>query len=1519
MKPNIGEGIAPNQPIPLPLTQAQLGIWLGQAINPESTQYNAAEYLQFDGQLEDDAFASAAESVLQQTMSLNMAYHLDADRPVHRHIGKVAEQVAIERIDLSEEADPMAAAIRWMHVTYPQPLKLSVGELYRHALIKVSDTCHLWFLSIHHIAADGYSFSLLADAVVNRYRTSVEPGTEGMPIPFGDYRQLSEEDANYRHSSDFEQDKRYWQQRLAPFAAATSFSSWPERQHTEIVDAEIDGQQSAVTISLSTSISKATMQSLTDVALQHRLSWSDLLVALVAKQLYQYKGVKETVLGLPVAGRMGTKAASIPCMYMNIVPLPVALEGDMRLVTLARSISKQIMSSRRHHRYRYEDLKQDLIRHRPEAPLFGAVVNVMPFERRFALQQCSVSAQTLSAGPVEDISFNFVKQPDGRLSFNLDANPERYDAELVAQLHRGVIADLFCLNTLMDEPFQVDYSGLSIVTTPRLRHRFPAHEEKSLLHRIWLRSQTEPDRPALSQLDSLAGTRNAIVSYAELVAKVDKLAGQLCALNIAKQQTIAIAMGRSQEAIIAMLASLVCGHRFVAIDPTAPVARTEVMLGDVAPAVILHNAELPEVLDSLFSDYATFCPSKAPPQCVGRESHNTFFDDTHSSQTGYGDWRNEHVLQQQDAYLIYTSGSTGKPKGVMIDYPALDRFTLAATEAYGIADNDRVLQFAPLHFDTCIEEIFVTLSAGGEVVVRDENMLESFDCFMQACKDAEISVLDLPTAYWHEMALAIETQPLSLPSSVRTVIIGGEAAKAARVSAWKSHVDPNVKLLNTYGPSEATVVTTYCNLVDSASNNSIGRPLLGRHVAIVDKHGCPVPIGVEGELVLMGDSLSQGYLGLPLQTAQQFIPFKAPGHSLDGARAYRSGDRVWLDVQGNLHFIGRIDEQIKISGCRIEPGDVEQALLSLSGIQAAAITVAERQGQKHLQAHLTGQEMEWSIAEIRAALLALLPAPMLPSDAIWYDALPLTSSGKVDKKALSERASKRAQRKEAQPASSELNPLDDASSLVLKIAAIWQDVLGVQQVQPSDDFFLIGGQSLQSIQIAARLSAVLGRSVPVSILFDKPVLSDLAASLDPDSLTASASRLSSEQLMAADLEAFSRQLPSQCVCTKKRAIRTVLLTGATGFVGAQLLHQLLAHKGLRIVCPVRADSVAAGEQRLLTSLSQQGLITSEHTEADAVLKRVSVVIEDITKAQLGFSREAYCRLGDEVDLVIHNAAQTSVLRDYHSLRQANVDATAQLISFAAAFGLPFTHVSTIAVAPKSMQVLPETYVPQHLGLATGAYADGYQQSKFVAEAMVEIAQQRGLVTKVYRLARVSGDQQLGYANPNDLVWSILRTGMRHAVLPQISVAEPWTPVDDVAQFVVKHSLLTSDTGVFNVTPDRPVQLSALFEWTKAFGFCFDWLALPQWCAGIAEKGSEQDKTLLSFFDKSANASTAVHIATCDNQEAQRAQQMLGLSLTPISQSLFNHYLRYALSHGILDRANFSPNGNCEKQKEFADE
>jgi aspartate racemase len=566
-----------------------------------------------------------------------------------------------------------------------------------------------------------------------------------------------------------------------------------------------------------------------------------------------------------------------------------------------------------------------------------------------------------------------------------------------------------------------------------------------------------------------------VLTYAELDEAANRLAAHLGDLGVTPGDRVGLAFGRSLELPIALLATLKAGAVCVPLDPAYPAERLSYMVDDSGAAVVLTTAAVAVNL----------------PTTSARLVRVDDADDGAAIAARSGERPSVSVGPSDPAYLLYTSGSTGRPRGVVLGHAGLVNHHRAAVDLYGVTAADRVLQFASISFDISVEEVFVAWAAGATIVLRPDELPIGGPEFLDWLTARRITVLDLPTAFWHEWVHDVSTQQRTLPPSLRTLIVGGERAQSGAYASWLRIGGDQVRWFNTYGPTEASIIVTAWPLqlsVDDAvpANIPIGRPIAGTHVVLLDRHGALVPVGVPGEIHIGGAGVALGYHGQPERTAEKFVP--DPFAASPGARLYRTGDLAVWRPEGVLEFVGRTDDQVKIRGYRVEPGEVEEVLASHPAVREALVFAQTGEaGITRLVAYASHEPgFEPDAATLRSYLRDRLPGHMVPAAIGVLEAFPLTANGKVDRAALPALDV-------ADPMEGTAPPRTDAERRVAKLFA---DLLEPgQPVGRGTDFFEAGGHSLLAVRLFGDIEREFGVRLPLSLLFHGASVAQLAAAL----------------------------------------------------------------------------------------------------------------------------------------------------------------------------------------------------------------------------------------------------------------------------------------------------------------------------------------------------------------------------------------------------------------------------------------
>ncbi|QDQ29197.1 amino acid adenylation domain-containing protein [Chitinimonas arctica] len=773
--------------------------------------------------------------------------------------------------------------------------------------------------------------------------------------------------------------------------------------------------------------------------------------------LARLSGRSAVVFGTVLFGRMQGGAASdrVLGMLMNTLPLRLDIDGQGVEAALRQTHACLVQLLR--HEHAPLALAQRCSGVAAPAPLFTSLLNYryssQPGEGQLLGDIELLGGQERSNYPVSLDVDDFGSEQGFMLTAQV---PASVDPRLVCDYVGEALTQL--VQALARQP-QLPLAQLDVLPAEahgRLLHEWNATEVEyqggAAVHRLFeAQAAARPDAMALREGE-------LVLSYAELNARANRLAHHLRALGLQPDGRVALYARRSAATVVAMLATLKAGGAYVPLDPDYPLARLQYMLRDSGALLLLKQGTVPLEITRELADGARVL----------------------DLQDDAGDWqgRSERDGEAEAdegsrlAYVFYTSGSTGQPKGVMVEHRSVRNQILMLAERIELGPADRVLQFASLSFDGSVEEIFASLAQGACVVLRSDAWLTDAETFWRLCADHGISVVDLPTQFWTQLAMA----GLPAPACVRQVIIGGEAVGDSALQAWFAGTGRRPRLLNTYGPTEATVSASSHEPSGQAGDwRNIGRPGANTRIHILDSRLRPVPLGVAGELYIGGVQLARGYLNLPELTAERFIddPF------LPGSRLYKSGDLGRRLADGSIEYLGRNDFQIKLRGFRIELGEVEAKLASLLP-DVVVIAREDQPGEMRLLAYYTGEQ---PAADLRQQAAVLLPAYMVPAAFVRLAAWPLSPNGKLDRKALP------APEADAYGSRSQAVPQGEVE---MALAAIWTDLLKIEQVGRHDNFFALGGHSLLAVQLLSRLRQTLQVDLPLGELFEYPQLAQLA-------------------------------------------------------------------------------------------------------------------------------------------------------------------------------------------------------------------------------------------------------------------------------------------------------------------------------------------------------------------------------------------------------------------------------------------
>jgi amino acid adenylation domain-containing protein len=1047
----------------MPLTQGQLGIWMAQMLDPADPCYNIGECVEIEGAVDPLRFERALRDAVAATDAMHLRFMETETGPVQYFQHEPNWELV--HLDFSSHANPEQAAYAWMQQDMSRPFRLSGEMLYRFALLRISPTRHFWYAVNHHIINDGAGWRILLRRTSNIY-TALAGWDPGSAVSCGSWRDLISDELSYRNSAHYQRDRAFWLKTLAGHTAPVTVSGRPLKRPAGFL--KITGY---IPHSLD----------LVVLAQRHAVSPAAVMVAATAIYLHRMTGAEQMLIGMPVAARIGSRSRSIVGPAVNSVPLRVSISASDKIGEVIARIARNMRDAMRHQRYSGGDIRRDLGLRPGEPDICGAYVNFIPFEQDIDFGGHPILRNPLGNWHVEDLHIVYFggTHPAGQ-RVDLVANAEHYTEEDLARHCRRFFS---VVQQLAAADANAPARSIAILT-PGERHTIlqcwneteADYQADKCIHELFeAQAEKTPDAVAVE----FEGRR---LSYGELNARANRLAHHLRRLGVKPDGRVAICVDRGFEMIAGLLAVLKAGGAYVPLDPAYPANRLAFMLADSAPVAVLTESAGKAALAGHHIAAQVIDLGDAA-QWAGESDANL-----DCAAIGLG--------PRNLAYVIYTSGSTGAPKGVMVEHRQLCGQISSMRSPYGLSEKDRVLQFASVTFDISIEEIFGALLSGAALILRTQAWVAEPAEFWASCGKHAISVVSLPTQFWLTL---VQPNDTAIPACLRLIIIGGDAVTEAGLKAWLSRDGYRPRLFNTYGPTETTVNATLNEMKANGGRDyrSIGRPISNTRIYILDPHGEPLPIGVTGELYIGGVGVARGYLNRPELTAERFLP--DPFSGAPDARMYRTGDLGrWLP-DGNIEFLGRNDHQVKIRGFRIELGEIEARLEKHPGVRQAVVLAREDSpGEKRLVAYYAGED-GIGAEDLRAHLSKALPEYMVPAAYVRLDVLPVTPNGKLDRRALSEKAHTIAGIGEPSDA-----PLRTPTELAL--GEIWRDVLRCATLGRTDDFFALGGDSLRAIQVITRVQRMFNIDLPLSATFDARTLEALAKRIDTAARGANGSR-----------------------------------------------------------------------------------------------------------------------------------------------------------------------------------------------------------------------------------------------------------------------------------------------------------------------------------------------------------------------------------------------------------------------------
>ena len=1058
---------------PAPLSFAQEQIWLHGQFAKDL--YNESVTVYRRGPLDLPTLQRSLAEIIRRHQAWRTTFKAIDGQPMQ--IVQPPYEPKVEFIDLRDFAGDQKEqeALRRAREQARLPFDMENGPLLRTMLVRLGEEDYRFYLFLHHIIFDGFSiYRVFLPEFVTVYNAFLA----GKPSPLPELKLQYPDFARWRRESlDSEQlneSRAYWSAQLDGDLSVLELPT--DRPRPAMQSFRGAMQRFALPRELS--------DRLHQLAQKENTSFFTTILAGFAALLRRYSGQQDFVIGTVTSGRKRSELEKLLGCFQNPLALRLRQPDDVTFREFLAHAREVTLGALSHDDAPFERLVQELSVRRDTSrnPLFPVMFSLVPptpkFETGWDLNQLDLEIGTAKF----DLDLELDDRPEGLLG-RFVYSTDLFDASTMERMagHLRIM-----LEAIVADPEQ-RISRLPMMTGGEKRQldewnhtetEFP--RERCLHELVEAQAARTPDAIAVEH-----GERR--LTYRELESRANQLAHFLRKRGVGPESKVGVCLRRSLELPVTLLAVLKAGGACVPLDPAYPKERLAYMLEDSqTPLVLTQRGLLAEVTDfdaeviALDADWKAFAQESCEPVRNGVKPENL-------------------------AYVIYTSGSTGKPRGVLLSHYGLVNHNCAAVTLFGMTAADRMAQFSSISFDIAIEEIFPTWIAGGALVIREEDASLAVADFLRWVSERKVTVLDLPTAYWHELVgelseAAAADPTRGLPESLRMVIVGGERASLHILAAWHRLAGSRVRWVNTYGPTETSVIVTAFEPTnwEEMTTLPIGSPIANTKIHILDEQLQPLPVGIAGDLYVSGPGLARGYWNRPETTAEKFIA--DPFCNQPGARMYQTGDRARYLANGEIEFAGRTDDQVKIRGYRVELKEIESVLAGNGGVREVAVIARENQaGEKTLVAYVVPSQQAPTGSELRSYLKQKLPHYMVPSAFVLLEAMPKTPNGKVDRRNMPA-----PQAADFTEPNEYVAPNDELES---ELSKIWATVLSKDKVGIRDNFFDLGGHSLLAARLMHRIEQTFAQRLPLAALLQAPTIEQLAAQLRQEGDSASWSSL----------------------------------------------------------------------------------------------------------------------------------------------------------------------------------------------------------------------------------------------------------------------------------------------------------------------------------------------------------------------------------------------------------------------------
>lgn len=1339
------------------LTNPQKSIYFTEQMYRGTSITNVSGTARINTQIDFEKLKEASKQLFKNNEALRGKFTIVNNLPVQYF--EEYKDVEIDIVDIADEIELKNLINKLVKTPFSEPDK----EMAKMTLFRFPDGTGGCNIVHSHLISDAWTTTLECSELIEYYEALLG-NKEIYKDPNYTYKKFIEEEEKYYNSEKYLRDQDYW---------FNKFDTLPELSTTNIENSE---NKNCTAERKKFILSNEQSNRIIEFCSKNRVSVYCFFLAIYSIYLSRINNLNTIVLGTPLLNRKNIIEKKTFGMFVNTIPVTIKINEDTNISSLFEEISKEVLSIMRHQKFSYFELLE-YIRNKYN-------INRGLYDVIFSFQNAKTKSNTSNIPYKAEWDFNgyisetlniHVSDIDNTNKLNIfyDYQIAKHSDIDILRLHNRImyIAEQILNNN------QIIINEIDIVP----------ENEKSILNSINMKNVNYPKDKTIVDLfeeqvnktpENIAVKCNNIsITYNELNEKANQLAKFLIKKGVYKGDKIAIRLNKSIEMIVGILAIIKAGATYVPIDLSYPKERIEFIIKDSESKLLLTNKK-----SNTYNDIIECC-----------EIDNINVSEYDKSNIKL----KRHV--NDTLYIIYTSGSTGIPKGAMLSHKNVVRLLKNDKFQFDFNETDIWTMFHSVAFDFSVWEMYGALLFGGKLILVPEETAKNPIEFLELLKNENVTILNQTPTYFYNL-LDAELKKEDANLKVRYIIFGGEALKPNLIKGWKTKYN-FTKLINMYGITETTVHVTYKELLNDnleSSDSNIGKPIPTLKVYILDEKLRQVPVGIEGEICVTGDGVCKGYLNRENLNKIKFIESPFESNSI----LYRSADSGYIGEDGDLHYIGRIDTQVKVRGFRVELGEIETKLLRHPLIDKCVV-LADKKSDKdsHLVAYIVCKK-NVKIDELKEYLKPLVPPYMIPNYFVKLKKIPLNSNGKVDRKYLKTLNYTIEQNQEY------VKPRNEFEEI---LAEITQKDLNIDVIGIDDDIFDLGADSLSLMRITSELLEY-NYEINIQAFYENKTIRNIS-----DYYYANNSNITNIKELEQNLY-FDMQ--NNKTLTKLH-FSNILITGATGFLGIHILYDLLKKTNANLYCLIRDKHQTDGKIRLIEKL--KFYFPKESKEIiQNIDKRIFIIKGDISKEKLDLKEEEYKILGYKIDTIVHSAAIVNHYGKKEIFNMINVDGTKHIIEFCKEFHIRLNHISTTSVSADfiSGKKYEETFFENSLYIGQPYSKNIYVKTKFEAEYLLWKEKDSDLEFTIYRMGNITSRASDGKFQENDYqnaflnrMISLCKIGASTEEL--LNYEFDMSPVDFCSNFITESMQYESSyKNVFHVLNKNKITLKDIFNALK---------------------------------------------------------------------------------------------------------